>query len=119
MLGLVVALASEPRRHMRPGPDSSWLSRKQRVIRSALTTSLLFWVIYWGLKVSYYAYPQHADPARGLVVPLEVKGPGRVVYVPEWAAFLITSSYWLAVASLAVVAIVLIIHRGNRWDLFK
>jgi hypothetical protein len=100
-------------------PDSSGLLLKQRVVRTALLGSLLFWLVHWGVEYSYFDYPQHPNPARGLVVPLEVKGPARIVYIPEWAAQLITSSYWLFVASLAVVAILLIMHRGDRWELFK
>jgi hypothetical protein len=63
------------------------------------------------LENTYVNYPRSPNPQEGRTVPYAVKG--IIVYITEGQLDLLSWLRWIQIASGAIAALVILIHRGD------
>jgi hypothetical protein len=94
-----------------------FLRIKKIVGVSASIILLVSWFTYGFLENTYVNYPRFANPQSGSIVPHEVKGV--IVYLKKGQEQLLSYLEWIGIASGVVIALVILIHRGDPFRATK
>ena len=83
-----------------------------KIVGVSAAIVLIVAVFAWGiLENTYVSYPRSPDPQDGRIVPHEVKG--IIVYIAESQRDLLFWLKWIGIGSGAIVAFVILLHRGD------
>jgi hypothetical protein len=84
----------------------------KKIVGASAAIVLVVAVFAWGILENTYArYPRSPDPQNGRIIAHEIKG--SIVYISESQRDLLSWLKWIGISSSAIVALVILIHRGD------